>query len=339
MPLEVARNAVTGVFKVGKESDFDEIEIDFIGAEPLTAFERLKEISEWIWGRSWCKPHILFATTNGTILTDEMKGWFAQNKKRIYLGLSYDGVAETQDHNRSNSSGAIDLNFFLENWPEQHLKMTITETTVSNLANSIIYLHNRGFRIAANPAHGMNEWNTQNIREYGRQLLKLADYYLENPGVPRASLFSVDLKMILRNRANTANKYCGAGVAYDVIDTDGKWYPCQLFSPLVLPAVKLAGLTEIDFGAVEPFVYHQCKNCILKQICPTCYGLNFRDHGDPAVRETTLCRLFIIQVLANCKYYAKLFLTKNGLTPEERATAYAIKQIYQILGKLKREAI
>lgn len=329
MPVDIARKAVEAAFNETPDFDFDEVEVDFAGAEPLMAFDRLQEISEWIWSRKWTKPCILFATTNGTLLNAEMKEWFTKNKARIVLGLSCDGNARTQDRNRSSSSPLIDLDFFLNTWPMQPLKMTISEAAVGDLADDIIFLHNRGFQISANPANGMKGWCESNIHEYGNQLVKLVDYYLANPDAPHSSLFTVDLKRIMQKRGRFGNKHCGAGTAYDVVNVDGQVYPCHMFSPLVLSESKIKSLPEIDFLATEPFADPLCEPCILKNICPSCYGLNYKGGGNPALKEKSLCRLFKIQIFANCKYYLKLFAGKNAVTHEEYETVKAIQLIYE----------
>lgn len=56
-----------------------------------------------------------------------MKNWFNLNKSRIILGLSYDGTDFMQDINRSGSSKFIDKKFFLETYPKQSVKMTISK--------------------------------------------------------------------------------------------------------------------------------------------------------------------------------------------------------------------
>lgn len=328
MPFEVAQKAVSGAFESSESFCFHEVEIDFAGAEPLTAFDRLKQVSEWIWSKNWPKPYVLFATTNGTLLNQEMREWFTRYKDRISLGLSFDGDADTQNQNRSESFSAVDLDFFLNTWPNQPVKMTISENTVWNLAQDIISLHKKGFQIMANPANGMKAWSRQSISEFARQLSILIDFYLKNPDIKRVSFLSLDLKAILSSSCRFGNKYCGAGLAYDVIDVDGRSYPCHMFSPLVQTEERISGLKNIDFTAREPFLCEMCSKCILNPICPSCYGLNYKRTGDSARRELSLCRLFTLQVMANCKYNIRVLKEKNCVSNNEYETIKAIRKIY-----------
>lgn len=72
--------------------EYETVEIQFMGGEPLLEFPLIKECAEWLWSTPITdKQMMLFAPTNGTLLTTEMKEWFAKNKDRIHLGLSFDG--------------------------------------------------------------------------------------------------------------------------------------------------------------------------------------------------------------------------------------------------------
>ena len=66
--------------------DYDSVEIQFMGGEPLLEFPLIKEVSEWLWSLPLNKKlMVLFAPTNGTLLNDEMKHWFSVNRERIHL--------------------------------------------------------------------------------------------------------------------------------------------------------------------------------------------------------------------------------------------------------------
>ena len=51
MTLEMMRNAVTDVFS-------NEVESYFVGADPLTEFNRLREINEWVRSQKWPQPYV-----------------------------------------------------------------------------------------------------------------------------------------------------------------------------------------------------------------------------------------------------------------------------------------
>lgn len=70
MTLEVAQRAIQNAFE---KEGFDYVSVQFMGGEQLLGFSLIKEISEGMWENEFSKPYELFASTNGTLLNDEMK--------------------------------------------------------------------------------------------------------------------------------------------------------------------------------------------------------------------------------------------------------------------------
>ena len=65
---------------VSESKSFEELEIDFMGGEPLMNFPLIKEIVEWLETGVIDIPWVCFATTNGTLLTDKIKAWLREHK-------------------------------------------------------------------------------------------------------------------------------------------------------------------------------------------------------------------------------------------------------------------
>ncbi len=94
--------------------------VTFFGGEPLLRFEVIREVVDWFYSISWPSPtkdFIFQVTTNGTLLNDEMKQWFAAHRENVIVGLSMDGTKEAQDRYRSNSYDTIiqHIDFLREN--------------------------------------------------------------------------------------------------------------------------------------------------------------------------------------------------------------------------------
>lgn len=119
MMLGTAKKCIDWIFDNIPSYADGGVEIGFIGGEPLLEFNLIKQIVAYTCSKPRNVNYMFFASTNGTLLDDEMKKWFAAHKNCFWLGLSVDGAKETQDNNRSNSFDAIDFDFFLQNWPEQ----------------------------------------------------------------------------------------------------------------------------------------------------------------------------------------------------------------------------
>ena len=157
MDFPTAKVCVDEIFASIPDSGYAGVLLKFMGGEPLLEFDLLRQIYDYV---HECYPDIkkmLFATTNGTLLNDKMKEWFHEHRKSFYLGLSIDGTAEVHNHNRSGSFDQIDMDFFVENWPEQGVKMTISEYSVSRLAESIRFIHSLGFQKVKGTFRGMKK--------------------------------------------------------------------------------------------------------------------------------------------------------------------------------------
>ena len=296
-----AKKYIEGIYiETLREKKYQALEIDFSGGEPLIQFNLIKEITEWIWSKKREIPIILFAPTNGTLLNDNMKVWFTKNKDRIALGLSYDGIPSIQDKNRSESSKYVDIDYFLKTWPKQQIKMTVSKLSLGSLADGIIFLHNRGAKeIFSNLAYGIS-WDQNDLWKFKEQLDILINFYLDHPEIKRSSLLNYDLNNSL-TLSNQTKKICGCGTGTVFIDIDGKRYPCQMFSPISMTRKSLENIKNINFSDIDEFIFDECKHCVLRNICPKCYGINYIENLDVSKPSNFLCQSFKIQFLANCK--------------------------------------
>jgi radical SAM protein with 4Fe4S-binding SPASM domain len=323
MPIETAKRVITEHFS--KKDSFEEIEFDFMGGEPLLEFNAIKEIAEWLWSENSKLPYILFATTNGTLLSEKIKDWFTLHRDKIVLGLSYDGNPVMQDGNRSNSALNIDLSFFINTWTEQPVKMTISPNSIHELSEGVIYLHNQGVKnIYANLALGIR-WGQDNLKIYANQLLKLKDYYIANPDIQPCSLFDIDLRFILMKK-NT-QKYCGAGTGTFFVDYDGLEYPCHLFSPMIDKRYTNTMFADIDFSNADLFSTELCKECLLYNICPTCCGMNYLMTGTLNKRSAFMCEAFKIQCMVNAQMKSEIYNKQQQLNKDENIIANAINKL------------
>lgn len=92
MPMNIAQEGIRSTFERAIRDNIEYVEILFHGGEPFLAFERIKEICDWIWTQEWPVKYICYATTNGTLIHGEIRNWLLENKDRFILGLSLDGT-------------------------------------------------------------------------------------------------------------------------------------------------------------------------------------------------------------------------------------------------------
>src|ERR1035437_594237 len=319
MPLSVAQDAITRHFR--ESESFDEMEISFHGGEPLLEFETMRDICEWVWERQWEKPYICFATTNGTLAHGAIQVWAARHRANFYLGLSLDGTPVMHNLNRSNSYEQIDISFFQRTWPDQPVKMTISDATLPYLAEGIKHLHESGILVHCNFAHGM-DWTQEGVVSMlTAQIEKLMVYYLAHPEITPCDFMMMQLDVIGARCRRTEErgelsghdgftKWCGIGTNMVAVDVDGREYPCHSLLPNTMGS-RMNQYRCFNFADRSSLQDDRCKGCVLLPICPTCYGSNILANGHPSLRDMGICNLTKIRALASSKLQAQMLVRRE----------------------------
>lgn len=289
--FETAKSIIDKEFALDDETP---IEFDLFGGEPFLAFDLIKKIDAYLVENYYKRKWILFATTNGTLVHGEIQEWL---KKRPYFvcGLSLDGNKYMQDINRSNSFDQIDLEFFTKQYPQQGLKMTISEKTLPYLYEGTLFLHSLNVPFSNNLAHGIDWSNKENVDILSRELSKLIDYYIEHPEIEPARILNYSIEQVgLSNGEipNSVHCWCGAGDMH-TYDVNGDMYPCQFFMPLSVGEEKAKKSKEINFVKEVPITLldEKCQKCPIVVSCPTCYGSNYCSSGNIYAKEDNFCKL------------------------------------------------
>lgn len=312
------------------DDGYDTVEIDFHGGEPFLCFDLIKDICEIVWEREYTKKYYFFATTNGSVIKNQEKEWLYNNRHRFICSISLDGNKTMQDINRSNSFDNIDYRFFVETWPKQDIKMTISDKSLPYLADGIKFLHENGFVISENFAYGIDWSSNDYLDVLKRELSKLIEFYLEHPHIQRCKLLSMPIEYMSLDNSN--NVMCGIGSGMKVYDTEGDLYPCHFFQPNSVGIEKSIESKKIDFSNKQMFVDKECKGCNISNVCPTCYGANYSSTGNIATRDKTMCDLNKIAVKATAYLYYRL-IEKYGIDilkcskEEKKAILIAIEKI------------
>lgn len=308
-----------------------QINIGFIGGEPLLEFNLIKQIYEYTETLEIKFPYRFFATTNGTCLTEESKKWFSARKEKFILGLSLDGNRTTHNYNRSNSFDLIDIDFFLNTWPLQGVKMTLSEFSLNSLADDIIFLHNRGFKTikGVNLFEGTFDWSKKEfIQLLIPQLKKLEEYYIKNPNMPLNQMLDKRLYKCLKGDEKQ-KKWCGVGETTPFYDIDGKKYPCAFITPMTFSIDDLKTISLIDFTNQENFIDKQCQNCYIHPICPTCSGANFLVNKRFDERIKSKCEIQKLIALFSADLQGKRYIENKSrkLDKEDFMNIEVIKEI------------
>ena len=313
--------------------EFDEIEIDFMGGEPLVNFPLIKKIVEWLEAEPPLVPYICFATTNGT-LVHKHAAWLRKHRRTFQLGGSYDGTTKMQRTNRGTGHGFennIDLLYSL--YPRQGFHMVISKETLPDLAEGVLAIQRKGYVLDVTLAQGV-DWSKEDSLVFRRELEKLVKVYLcDDNHLKPIDIFVRSLATIADNPVTVRQrKYCGAGTHMVTYDYDGKAYGCHLFTPLVL-GDRAKEIDELDFRCGAEDADRFCKFCRLKGVCPTCAGFNYRYRNDIGLRDHHWCHMVYEMKRAVCVFQIKKLARCKNLTEEEVELGQSAIEAWQYLEK------
>ena len=332
MSLDLAKDVISREARFVKESDqFDELEIDFMGGEPFMNFPLIKGVVEWLETGVIDVPWVCFATTNGTLLTDEIKAWLREHKETITLGASYDGTDQMQSTNRGTEKHNIDLVFFREVWSHQALHMTISKETLPTLAEGVLDIQERGYNVEAALAEGV-DWTIDDALMYREQLCTLKDAYLKNTAlIPFNRLTRFVSVYNSSDTEKVQEKWCGTGKYMVTCDIDGKKYGCHMFTPLVLGKNKALPSDGVEWDSPESNADDYCKRSVLRNFCPTCPGFNYKYRGHLAVRDKRWCPMVLAEAMTACEFQVERIAAIDKLDEKDAQHGQAALQAYKVL--------
>jgi len=330
MSIETAKECIDWIFS-HIPSNMERVEIDFIGGEPLMEFLLIKNIVEYTHLKYITEDYKFTALTNGTLLNNEMKKWFATHKDKVVLGLSLDGVKDTHDYNRNNSFNNIDIDFFLKTYPIPEVKMTLSDYSFPHLAENIQYIHSLGFKKikGGNLYVGKFNWNSEYyIKTLIPQLTQLVNFYVKNENLTIIEFLNADITLCENN--NKDKKLCDIGTGIIFFDVDGTKRLCHYITPMTFSKEDLKNIEAIDFTNDENFVDNDCyNNCYIYSICPTCAGANYLNYKTFKQRNKSHCRIQKLIALFIADLQAKR-IAKNHAIYDNNKLYYIIEAIKKI---------
>jgi len=336
MTFETAKEIILKECEIVKaDSKFSGLEIDLMGGEPMTNLPLIKQLVKWARELPLPVPYIFFMTTNGTLFDEDAKAWFRANADTICASVSYDGSEDMQKANRGVAASAIDYEFFHDTWPFQPFHVTISKQSLRHLSENIISMHEKGWKINAALASGI-DWNNDDVTELTHQLEALRVFYLANPQLKPINLLTPPL---LVQKPDTTElfkqeKFCGCGVYMQTYDVDGKAYGCHMFTPIVLGARAFEASTvdwRCDDSVVDPF----CGPCVLKRVCHTCSGFNYKYRGSLAIRDHRACRMILVEMKAAAALQLDYLAdNRQSLLPKDVMYAKALLEAVPVLDRI-----
>ena len=337
MDVNLAKEIISREVRFVKESDqFDELQIDFMGGEPFMNFPLIKDVVEWVETGVIDVPWICFATTNGTLLTDEIKAWLREHKDSIIIGASYDGNNQMQSTNRGTDKYNLDLAFFHELWPHQGFHMTISKETLPTLAEGVLYMQEKGYTVEASLAEGV-DWTLKDALIYREQLNILKEAYLKNTVLTPFNRLTRFVNVFDFPAAEEAqNKWCGTGKYMATYDIDGQKYGCHMFTPIVLGDKALLS-DAVEWDSPELTTDDYCKRCVLRNFCPTCLGFNYKYRGSLANRDKRWCPMVLAEALTACEFQIERIAAMDKLDKQDAQHGKAALESCKVLQNLDIE--
>lgn len=113
------------------------------------------------------------------------------------------------------------------------------------MAESVIYLIEKGYKVDATLAMGDIDWsNPQNVDILIRELSKLIEYYDKHPDTEAIRMLDIPFEALLLEKKETT-RYCGAGLRiHCYTGNDDYWTPCQGFSKIRFERKSLLSMQE-----------------------------------------------------------------------------------------------
>lgn len=285
-------------------SEYRSIQLSFLGGEPFIEFNKIKDISEWVWTNFPNRQVKVDVSTNGTILTDDMRKWLKENEGRFVISISIDGRKKDHNKSRGNSFDLIDLPFFTS-LKGVKAKMTISPDSVSRMMENYLYVKSLGFDTSLSLAQEV-EWNNEQLNIYQQELLKFIDYQLENPDIDLLPFFRYNIQKFAPRRHGVSRWNCGAGYYEIAYDINGNFYPCHAYvsqfkeydQELITSLMDRIENSSFNECMIE------CKDCVYKHVCVPCLGMNQVHRGAIHRVNPISCEIQKTEINATVKLYA-----------------------------------
>ena len=238
------------------------MDISFLGYEPLLNFETLSKIYDQACSMSeeYGIKTSFKIFTNAFCVTEEMYRWMEQNKSKLEIKVSLDGIKEDNDKRRVDFAGQGTYDIVIENLKriiatgvECGILIVLSKLNFSNIERFVDEMAAIGIKcITANIFCGRSEdERLMELTELEKfEAIKRMDLATEKYGIE----FDGEWKFAVAQMITGAHFSCPAGIRQLVFSADGVIYPCQRF----------AG-TQVNFGTYqndfwEKLIEGQCES-------------------------------------------------------------------------------
>lgn len=109
-----------------------------------------------------------------------------------------------------------------------------------------------------------------------------------------------------------------------------------MFTPVVLGDKALLS-DSVEWDAPESTTDDYCKNCVLRNFCPTCPGFNYKYRGHIAIRDKRWCSIILAEAITACEFQVELISKMNKLDEKDAEHGQDALKAYKVLQYLDIE--
>lgn len=335
MSWEIAKKAIDYI--LDHEDDFPEDMVvwDFIGGEPFLEIDLIDRICDYLKtemyrrNHHWFNAYRLSFSTNGINYDSEpVQKFIKKNHSHLSVGITIDGTRRKHDLNRiwkGDGKGSYDdvvrnIPLWIEQFPGEGTKVTISSADIPYISESVIHLFNLGIKEVNINCVFEDVWKEGDDSLFEDQLIQLADEIIDGGYYKdcACSFFAEHIGKPMDPEKDNGN-WCGAGHMLS-IDAAGNFYPCTRFAAYSLRSKKpiiIGNVYDgIDKNKLRPFLTldrttqspQKCIDCEVASGCAWCQGENYDAADSPTIyqRATAICKMHKAQVRANNYYWNKL---------------------------------
>lgn len=332
MGMEVAARSVE--LLLSQAQSRSAVGIVFFGGEPLTNMPLIRQVVDYAEarGRELGKTVDFSLTTNATLLTDEIIGYF--DAHHFGISISMDGPRVIHDRNRRTVGGrgtydvvARKARMLLARYRSKPIGARVTLTAGTTEVEAIhehlrdgLGFHEVGYAPVTATEKAGHALSEAELAEVYAGFERLGDKYLTAALAGRNNGFS-NMHQLMTDLHEGRRKAlpCGAGVGLLAVDTQGGLNLCHRFTGSELPTFGDTehGIATERLGAFLDRAADRtgthCATCHIRNLCAGgCYHESWVRYGDPHHRTYHYCNLLRRWVDFGIRVYAEISARNPG---------------------------
>lgn len=346
--------------------------LEFIGGEPFLQVELIEQICDYFFNKAielchpWATMFCISICSNGVLYFDpKVQHFLNKYRDRLSFSVTIDGNKELHDACRIFPDGTPSYDLAVsaaKDWISRGYymgsKITIAPGNLEYLYDAVIHMVDLGYtEINANVVYEKG-WTTEHAQKYYKELIRLADYWIDNNLVETHYLaLFVDTFFKPKEEGDDDN-WCGGTGSMLSMDPDGYLYPCIRYMESSLgDDRKPFRIGHVDEGIGQTECTHNCIDCLnaitrrtqstdecyycpIAEGCSWCSAYNYQENGTPDSRCTYICDMHKARSLANVYFWNTWYRKINSdkrfemHCPEDWALQIVSKEEYNNLKQL-----